>query len=245
MNKLLIIIPVYNEEKTLENTVSAITAYFDEYFARKDNGISYDIAIAGRSSTDKTNEIAQRMEEKYENVFYSEIDHPYKGARIHKISMTSDYAFYAFIDCDLPISVKEFYTIVSEVVYNGSDMAIASKYVPGARQERPLSRVVTSRAYNFLVRLLLPKIKTHDALCGAKAWNRKVAETVFPQAMNTFYFFDTEILYYCFEKGYKVTEIPVFYKDMRTDSKVNVLNDSWTVGITLLKFFVRKRILGK
>ncbi len=241
MNRLLIIIPVYNEEKTLENTVSKIIAYFNEQSVR----IPYDIAIAGRFSTDKTGEIAQRMEERYENVVYSKIDHPYKGARIHRISMTSDYAFYAFIDCDLPISMKEFYTIISEVICNGSDMAIASKYVPGARQERPLNRVITSKAYNLLVRLLLPKIKTHDALCGAKAWNRKVVETVFPQVMNTFYFFDTEILYYCFEKGYKVTEIPVFYKDMRTDSKVNVLNDSWTVGITLLKFFVRKRILRK
>ncbi len=245
MNKLLVIIPVYNEERTLEASVSKIKTYLDKEFARKEGGVSYDIAIAGRSSTDKTNEIAQRLEKKYKNVFFSNLNHPHKGGRIRKISMNSDYDFYAFIDCDLPISMEEFHTIICEVIYKGADMAIASKYIPGARQHRLFTRVFVSKAYNFLVRLLLPKIKTHDALCGAKAWNRKVATTVFPEATNTHYFFDTEILYYSFEKGYNVTEVPVLFKDMRTDSKVNILNDSWIIGTDLLKFFVRKRILRK
>ncbi len=245
MNKLLIIIPVYNEERILEDSVSKIKTYFDEKFAHDGSNIQYDIAIAGRSSTDRTNEIAQRLEEKYKNVFHSKIDHPDKGGRIHKISMNSDYDFYAFIDCDLPISMDEFYTIIYEVLYNGSDMAIASKYIPGAGQKRLFRRILMSRVYNLLIRLLLPQIKTHDALCGAKAWNKKVATTVFPLAMNTHYFFDTEILYYCFKKGYRVTEVPIFYNDIRADSTIKIFSDSWNVGISLLKFFIQKQILHK
>jgi len=246
MKKLLIIVPVYNEEKILKESISKIKNFFDKKLSSEEkNNFSYDIAIAGRSSTDRTNEIAQELEEIYDNVFHSTIDHPEKGGRIRDISIHTDYDFYAFIDCDLPIRLEDFYAIISEVIFNSVDMAVASKYVHGAQQNRPFIRIIISQCYNFLVRMLFPQIKIKDQFCGAKAWNKNVAVTVLPLVKNTHYFFDSELIYLCFENGYKVVEVPVIYSDTRPDSKVNIFTDSFTVGRDLIKFFIEKRIFKK
>jgi glycosyltransferase involved in cell wall biosynthesis len=239
---LVIIIPVYNEEKTLASTVEKIKKYFDKKLGKR---VPYTILIAGRASKDRTNEIAAQLTKKYTNVEHTKIDYPTKTGRIKKVCMNTSYDVYAFVDADLPVSLDEFYEIVDSVLSRGHDMAIASKYVCGGRQQRTFKRVFASRAYNFLVRMLLPTIRTCDSCAGAKAWNKDVVKHVMPLVKSTNYFFDTELLYYCFANGYRVMEVPVYFKDMRTDSKVNVFKDSVMMGTSLWKFFVHKRVMRR
>ena len=239
IKKLLIIIPVYDEEKTLGISVPKLVELFKKNPFPK---VNVQIAIAGRQSTDNTNAIATKLEKKYANVFFSKIDYPTKCGRIAKINLNTDYDFYAFIDADLPVDLKKFHEIIQAVVTDKADLGIASRYIPGAGQNRDPRRVFFSKAFNLLLRILLPKIKTHDSQAGAKAWNKKVAKEVIPKIDTTSYFFDAELLYFCFDQKLKVVEIPVHYEDMRNDSKINVLHDSWVMGKEMLMFSLKRRL---
>lgn len=236
--KLLVIVPVYNEERTIGTSIPKISEFFNK---NPFSDVEIQIAIAGRQNKDNTNAIADGLEKNYNNVIFSKIDFPSKCGRIAKINLETDYDYYAFIDADLPIDLERFQEIVGSVVSDNADLAIASKYVPGAGQNREFRRVFISKAYNLMVRLLLPKIKTHDSFAGAKAWNKKVAKEIIPKIDTTTYFFDTELIYFCFDQNLKVAEIPVQYHDTRKDSKVNIFHDSWILGKDLFRFSFKRR----
>lgn len=233
MKKLLIIVPVYNEEKTIGTTIPKLVELFEKNPLPETN---VQIAIAGRQSKDNTNPIAEKLVKKYQNVIFSEIDFPTKCGRIAKINLNTNYDYYAFIDADLPIEPEKFHQIILPVVTDEADLAMGTRYAPGASQNRGFSRVFVSKAHNLFWRLLLPKIKTTDLQVGAKAWNNKVAKEIVPKVQTTTYSFDAELLYFCFDQNLKVTEIPVHYNDRRKDSKVSVFHDSWEMGAEMLKF---------
>ncbi|MBS3066038.1 glycosyltransferase [Candidatus Pacearchaeota archaeon] len=233
VKKLLIIVPVYNEEKTLGTTIPRLVELFNKNSFPE---IDVQIAIAGRQSTDRTNSLAEELAKKYQSVIFSELDFPSKCGRIAKINLQTEYDFYAFIDADLPIEPEKFSEIIRPVVTNEADLSMGSRYAPGASQNRSFSRVFVSKSYNLFWRLLLPKIKTTDLQVGAKAWNKKVAKEIIPKIQTTTYSFDAELLYFCFDQNLKVKEIPVHYSDTRKDSKISILHESWEMGTEMLKF---------
>ena len=82
------------------------------------------------------------------------------------------------MDGDLSHRPEELSTGIDLVAHRRCDVAIASKYVPGASVvNRPLGRRIVSRFCNVLVRRLMsPRI--HDYSNGFRFYSRRAAETI-------------------------------------------------------------------
>lgn len=101
------------------------------------------------------------------------------------------------------------------------DVAIGSRYVPGGKDDRSPSRVITSRFINRLATLILGYgILDYDS--GFILMHRKVldAVTLSPSGYGAYFI---EFIYGCCRKGLKVVEIPyTFTERVRGVSKSNV-----------------------
>jgi dolichol-phosphate mannosyltransferase len=95
-----------------------------------------------------------------------------------------------------------------------ADVLIASRYVPGAYAAMPLSRRILSRALNRIYRttLALP----HSDLSSAfRMYSRAVLDDLGPVAAEGLDSLQ-EILVKAYSQGWKIGEVPLFYRQSRT-----------------------------
>ena len=78
--KVNITIPVYNEEKILEQSISTLNNFLEKEFSEYD----WEILIADNASIDKTLEIAKILKDKYVKVNYIHLDQKGKGRALKK-----------------------------------------------------------------------------------------------------------------------------------------------------------------
>ena len=94
-----------------------------------------------------------------------------------------------------------------------ADVLIASRYVPGAYAEMPLSRRMASRTLNRLYRTTLA-LPYRDLSSGFRMYARDVVDDIGPvnaEGLDSL----QEILVKAFSQGWKTVEVPLFYRQPR------------------------------
>lgn len=212
MSNVAVILPAYNEEKTLEQSVNRL---YD--FTKGE----YDIIIADNNSTDSTANIAKELCN--ENIFYNLVEEQGKGAAIRNTMLKKefDYDIYAFMDVDLSTELDALPRMIREVE-TGFDIVIGSRYIGGSNTQRTFKRELISRSYRFLFHLLF-QTYIMDPQCGFKAFNRDVRDNLLPDIKDNGYFFDTELLIKAYSQ-YSIKEIPVTWNE-KPDSTLNLIKD--------------------
>jgi dolichol-phosphate mannosyltransferase len=94
-----------------------------------------------------------------------------------------------------------------------ADVLIASRYVPGAVAEMPLVRRILSRALNRLYRTTLA-LPHRDLSSGFRMYRRGVLEDLGPVTAEGLDALQ-EILVKAFSQGWKILEVPLFYRQPR------------------------------
>lgn len=224
------IIPIYNEERILKKNILNLKRNLDSF---KD----YRIIIAGINSTDNSNIIAKKLADN-KKIFFPNIKSKFKGGKIKEAALMFDSDYYIFSDADLPISFDGINSILNYLVSDKAVVVTASRYLKGAASKRPLRRIIASKTYNFLLKILF-LIPITDACAGVKAWNKK-SNKLWKKVVDEKWFFDTEFLYYNHKAKYKIKEIPVVYNDLRDDSKLKLFEDGKELGFSLIKFWLKK-----
>jgi dolichol-phosphate mannosyltransferase len=95
-----------------------------------------------------------------------------------------------------------------------ADVLIASRYVPGAYAAMPLSRRLASRALNRVYRLTLA-LPHEDLSSGFRMYGQRVIQDIGPVAASGLDSLQ-EILVKAFSQGWKIQEVPLFYRQSRT-----------------------------
>lgn len=229
-----IVLPAYNEVNKLEQAVEKTIEAFKEITP------SYEIIIAEDGSTDGTDKLASELSRKYSFVkhFHSE-ERLGRGNALKNAFKRSEGEILAFIDVDLATDMSHLGTLV-EAIREGYDFAIGSRMLPESRVERSSSRLMTSKAYNFIVRALLGS-KVRDHQCGFKSFRREPLMQVIDEVTAGHWFWDTEMLVRASLKGYKIKEIPVKWKSGR-ETKVNLFKDSLSMMGQVLKLWWKLKI---
>ena len=221
-----IIIPAYNEENRLPNTLEQVF-----HFLGKQSYTS-EVIVVENGSTDKTFEIAQRFAEKHNSLHVIHNERRGKGGAVQRgvLESRGDYVF--FCDADLSMPIEEITKFLPPAITN-FDIAIGSREAPGAvRYNEPYYRHFTGRVFNMLIRLLaLPKLQ--DTQCGFKCLRAGAARDIFHFQTITGWAFDVELLFIAHLHSYRILEIPIDWY-FNADSKVSVLRDSRRMFIDLL-----------
>jgi len=223
---LSIVIPVYNEEKRIEQFLSdAITFLCPKQF-------TYEIIIVDDGSTDATVAVTEDLLKERLDGRYRIIKLPRnmgKGGAVKRgmIEAAGEYAL--FIDADGSTSIHEIDRFMAEfspayAIYT----AIRTK-----KHEAPLKRKFFGYGYIHLANTLLGMKRT-DFTCGFKCYRRDAAQRIFPKQNICNWSFDAEDLFIAKKYDYLVKEIPVYWKHYG-GSKVKVFKNIIICGFDLLR----------
>jgi dolichyl-phosphate beta-glucosyltransferase len=224
---LSLVIPAYNEEARLPESMKEITAFV----ARQTYPI--EVIIIDNNSTDRTHAIAQEFADRLPFIQVLSEPKQGKGAAV-RTGMLGARGQYRFIcDADLSMPIEEVEKFLPPHLEN-YDIAIASREAPGAvRYHEPWYRHLMGRVFNTMVRLFAVH-GFQDTQCGFKMFRAEAAQALFPlQTMNG-WSFDVEVLYAAQQRGYRIVEVPIhwYYK---SNTRIHPIQDSIEMFLEVLK----------
>jgi glycosyltransferase AglD len=218
-----VVFPAYNEVDYLypavEKTAQALSEFAD----------SYEIVIAEDGSKDGTAERAEEIAQKYPYVKHIHRDQRLgRGTALKNAFKQASGKVFVYMDLDLATNLKALKPLVEAITKEGYDFSTGSRLLKDSKVERSLRRSISSKSYNFLVRLMLGS-KLRDHQCGFKGFKREPTLQLLDEVRATHWFWDTEILVRVQLHGYKVKEIAVEWQSGK-GTKVNLFKDSWNMG---------------
>lgn len=197
MVKISVIIPAYNESKSLPLLVEKVSKTFTA------NNYDGELVIADDGSTDNTHQVLQQLQKRYP--FLRFLRHRTNQGLTQSLTdlfKESKGDILVFLPADLESDPEEDIPILVRKIEEGYDV------VCGRRKKRTELKLIMSGFYNFLLRLLF-NIKLHDAN-WIKAFRK---ETVVDLKLRSDWHRYLPILIAA--KGYKIGEVPVGYRQRK------------------------------
>jgi len=224
---LSIIIPAYNEENRLPNTLAQVLDFIQT------QPFETEVLVVENGSQDRTLQIAQEYAATHTRFQVIHETERGKGRAVKRGMLEAGGKFRFMCDADLSMPVGEIPRFLPPQLV-GYDIAIASREAPGSvRYHEPAYRHLGGRLINLMIRLLaLPDLQ--DTQCGFKCLRDEVAKDLFGSLSLSGWSFDIEMLYLARLKGYRIVEVPIPWY-FNTDSKVNPLKDSTKMALDILK----------
>jgi dolichyl-phosphate beta-glucosyltransferase len=223
---LSIIIPAFNEENRLPDTLQQVSSFLDK------QAYAAEVLVVENGSQDGTLAIAQEFSQRIP--YIQAIHEPGRGKGLAvRRGMLAARGEYRFIcDADLSMPISEVNCFIPPLL-GDLDIAIGSREALGSiRYNEPQYRHLTGRLYNSVVRwLALPGLQ--DTQCGFKCFRGAVAEKIFPLQTIKGWSFDVEVLFIARQHGYRIVEVPIPWY-FSPESKVRILHDLFQVGKDLL-----------
>ena len=228
---LSIVIPAYNEARNIKT--GTLPAVADALQAL---GVPYELVVVDDGSEDETAELVQAFADGRACVHLVREEHRGKAHAVASGALTASGRYVLFMDMDLSTSLDQIADAV-RALDEGADVVVGSREAKGAvRLETPWLRRWLGKVFNYLVQvLLLPGIK--DTQCGFKAFRRDVAQQLFRHLVvygspggevkgPRVTAFDVELLVLARKRGYKIREIPVTWRYVKTRN-VRPVQDSY------------------
>ena len=216
-----IVVPVYNEEVALEDSVRRLHAFLSIELP-----YAWRIVIADNASTDATLAVARALAVELDHVTVLHLEHKGRGRALRAAWTLSDADVLGYMDVDLSTDLRALLPLVSPLVCGHSEVAIGSRLTAGARVVRGAKREVISRCYNRLLRWAL-RARFSDAQCGFKAIRADAACRLLPDVQDQGWFFDTELLILAQRRGLRIHEVAVDWID-DPDSRVDIVSTALT-----------------
>lgn len=227
-----VVIPVYNEERALPQSVPSLR----DFLASDEFRYDWRILIADNASTDTTPEVGARLEAENEGkVKYVRIERKGRGFALKQVWRDSPMDIMSYMDVDLSTGIEAFPTLIRAIADDGYDVAIGSRLAKGAEVARSLKRRLLTFGYNSMIKGML-FTRFSDAQCGFKAVSREVAQTILPLIEDNNWFFDTELLILAEKAGYKIKDVPVrWIEDADTTVKIGSTVTEFVSGLIRMR----------
>lgn len=222
MNKIAVLIPCYNESKTIAKVVKDYKEALPEA----------DIYVYDNNSVDETDKIAKEAGAivRYER-------RQGKGNVIRSMFHQIDADCYLMIDGDDTYPAENARQMCAEVLSGEADMVIGDRLSSTYFEEnkRPFHNIG-----NVTVRYLINKLfhsNVRDIMTGYRAFSRDFVK-MFPVLLKGFEI-ETEMTIHALDKNMLLKEIPVTYRDRPAGSvsKLNTYSDGMKVIFTIFRLF--------
>jgi len=213
---LSVIIPAHNEEERISQTLKEI----DKYLTKQN--FDYEIIVVSGGSTDRTCEVVEGLKSKIKNLkLLCEKESRGKGFAVKKGILATKGKFRLFTDADNSTPIEQIEKFWPEFE-KGADIVIASRDIKGAILDppQPLFRRFVGEVFKYLRKIIVGLWEIEDTQCGFKCFRGEVAEKIFSKMRTERFAFDPEILLIAKKEGYKIKEVPVYWKnDLRSKVK--------------------------
>lgn len=201
---LSIIIPAYNEEGNLANTVGDTVKYARKICEK------FEIVVVNDGSTDKTAEVAESLTKKYKKlkVFHHKKNKGLATAWKTAISHAkNDIILYIEGDGQQPF--KDQIALLRKI--KNADLVLGTR---SYRFDYTFFRILLSYGYLFLIWLLFGL--TYKDVGWSQAYRRTIFNKIKMKSVTPF--FDTEVVIKAKRLGFRVTEARSYYRSREKGS---------------------------
>jgi len=234
---LSVIVPAYNEEARLRDTLLTIRAFLESRIDPSGTGDGTPFLIGGRisnvvmtadalplfkgaseiividdGSRDRTSEIAAEvLRGRPNDRILRRTENRGKGYSIREGMLAASGQLILFSDADLSTPIGEFEKLFFGIMA-GNDIVIGSRALAGSdiRRRQNVLREGMGRIFNMLVRSLILK-GIRDTQCGFKLFRREAALDIFSRLLMNGFSFDVEALFVARRLGYSIGQVPVVW----------------------------------
>ncbi|MEI8191634.1 MAG: glycosyltransferase [candidate division NC10 bacterium] len=214
-----IIVALYNEETRFPVLYPILEGFLEAL------GEPWELVLVDDGSNDRTREIIRGWAEKDGRIRVVSLARNLgQGAAVKAGMLLSRGDIVLYTDADMAIPLRWFTELIGRV-RSGSDLAIASRWMPGAviKVPQPALRRNLGKLYYWLAhRLVFDGI--YDTNCGLKVYRGDAARLIFGFVRSWRWTFNIEHLWVAHRLGYSIAEVPIEWSHERL-SKVHVFRD--------------------
>jgi glycosyltransferase involved in cell wall biosynthesis len=203
-NSFSIVIPIYNEEEILLESVNSIISMCER------TELTYELLLIENGSTDKTLEIAQSLSNMNNSIKVHSLNQANYGNALKNGFSLAIYDLVVAFDIDY---YSETFLITSLQLESEFSAITASKRLQTSEDARRLIRRVATNFFVYLLKVLFNTdlSDTH----GMKAIKKTEINKFIEQVVSTQDIFDTELLLRIERNGGKVKEVPAKINEIR------------------------------
>lgn len=230
--KLIVVMPAYNAEKTLYQTYSELPHEYVD-----------DIILVDDGSSDSTSKVAKELD--IETIIHSR-NRGYGGNQktCYCEALRLGANIIVMVHPDYQYSPRLVTAMASMIASGHYDIVLGSRILGGMALKggMPLYKYIANRFLTFIENLVL-KVKLSEYHSGFRAFTREVLETLpFEENSNDFVF-DNEILVQAVFFGFRIGEISCPTRYFQDASSINFRRSvvyGFGVIATLIKYILQK-----
>jgi glycosyltransferase involved in cell wall biosynthesis len=198
--KTFVVVPAYNEEKTVENVLEDLLK------------MGFDFVVVDDGSSDNTNKIVTRIiKEKQKGLLCKHLLNRGLGAAIKtgiEAALAQGADIIVTFDADGQHDPNDINTVIMPIIKKEADVAVGKRDF----KEMPSSKKYGNQIMNFIT-LIFYGIRVNDSQSGLRAFNRKAAQSIIINARD--YGVSSEIIGEVKRHQLKLEEVPM--KTIYTD----------------------------
>jgi len=248
--KLSILIPAYNERKTIREILARVRAV--DVVVEVDNGnlgyplspgvkgpvrLEKEIIVVDDGSTDGTRDILQQEAARGDvRVFFHEVNQG-KGAAVRTAIQHATGDILLIQDADLEYDPRDYPALLQPIVEGRADVVYGSRFLGGPRKAMLFWHAVGNKLLTFITNLLYDAILSDMETCY-KVFRAEVIKNIPLHARR--FEFEPEVTAKVLKRGYRIYEVPISYTGREYEEGKKI---TWRDGLVALWTLIKYRFV--
>ena len=222
--KVSVIMPVYNEESTIEEILRRVKAV----------EVATEILVIDDGSTDGTRDILEKMNDDEQLRVILHDHNRGKGAAVRTGFQHATGEVFLIQDADLEYDPRDIPSLIRPIEEDIADVVYGSRFLGGPRRSVMFWHMVANRMLTFMTNLLYNTILS-DMETGYKVFKREIVDGM--QIHANGFDFEPEFTAKILKKKVRVYEVPISFNPRDYDEGKKIgLRDAFQAVWTLLKY---------
>jgi glycosyltransferase involved in cell wall biosynthesis len=207
---ITIIIPAYNEQERIANSLEEYGKYFNKHYPK-----NHEIIIVLNGCKDDTEKVVLEYSKKYKGIKYLNFPAAIgKGGAIKEGLKAAKGDLVGYTDADNSTRPEILHRLFAVLELTPSlDCIAGSREITGAVvKNKTLKRKIMSRGFNSLVNLYF-NTGLKDTQCGAKVIRKSLIPKIMPNLLLSDMSFDVNFIVDVQKVGGKILEMPIEWED--------------------------------
>lgn len=227
--KLSVIMPAYNEERTIEKILRKVDA----------TGIAKEIIVVDDASTDSTGEIISRLKGEISGLKIVRHERNRgKGSAIRSALPHVEGEIVIIQDADLEYDPGEYSKIIAPIKSGDADVVYGSRFLGGPHRVLYFWHYVANKLITTIANALY-NVNLNDLETCYKAFRAEVIKTL--EIRSNKFGFEPEVTAKVIKAKYRIYEVPISYYGRTYEEGKKI---TWKDGIAAIFFLVRYRFFN-
>jgi dolichyl-phosphate beta-glucosyltransferase len=230
-----VVIPAFNEQARIGETLTAILQYVGAHHIRA------EVLVIDDGSTDRTVGVATEKLGHQAGRVIKNVENRGKGYSVRRGIVEARGRWVLICDADQSTPIEEHARLAEIARDRDLDIVIGSRGLPDSKVEvrQHALRELMGKGFNFIVRSLTG-LPLRDTQCGFKLMDRTRVLPIVEKSVIDGFAFDVELLYVANRFGLSIAEVPVTWRNS-PESRVNVATAPPVMLIEVLRVLWRLR----